>query len=120
MTPPMQTKLVAPKSLDVAQPMPKLVVDVAATDDLSGISSIMAVAHGPNGQSVYACGSQWWPTKFAGPIGQGYALTGFETPGTYSFANDHAGDLLYMAGTLFSGSVDFGTYFPSTTVTITP
>lgn len=98
--PPVLTKLSAPKSVDLSQPTPGLVLSVGATDDLSGLWSILVAAQGPSGQFIYVGGNPWAPTKFSGTIGQGYSLTGFEEPGTYSlsyaYLYDAAGNLAFL------------------------
>ena len=100
-TPPVLTKLNAPKSVDLSQPAPSLVFSVSATDDLSGLWSLLVAAQGPSGQSLFVGANPWAPTKFSGTIGQGYSLTGFEEPGTYSLSYAYlyvaAGNLAFLS-----------------------
>lgn len=99
-TPPVVTKFAGPKSVDVNVSWPGLLATISATDDLSGLRSIMVVAIGPSGQSISAVSSPWSVTKFSGTIGQGNTLTGFEEPGlyrfSYAFIYDTAGNLEFL------------------------
>lgn len=100
-TPPVLTKFSATPSVDVNRPMAAVTGSISATDDLSGVSSFVATAIGPSGQTLFLDGYPWAAKKYTATIGQGYTLTGFEEPGTYTFTyaylNDVAGNLTYVS-----------------------
>lgn len=100
-TPPVLTKFSAARSVDVSRPAAAALATISATDDLSGISGFLAMAIGPSGQTVLLTAYPRAATKYSGTVGQGYTLTGFEEPGSYTFTyanlHDVAGNSTYIS-----------------------
>jgi hypothetical protein len=75
--------------------------------------------------SVFSNSGETVPMAFNASLKLGGQITDMATPlGEYHLqsmtVSDYAGNYLYLYGTEFGGATDFGTYFPSTTITLVP